>query len=394
MQVHAPARFQSLQSDYAQAEALRLLALRVARQHWQTTHDVRWLMPMLLQARPGELSPAELKAAATVADSTPAYQTLQYQLARLALQAGHADAANTRIDAMLAQPHSSQSIATRNRWLGLKLLSARTLNGFMLAAPRKLAEPNPGVPIPNESSAAPTVEIRYDSDFYQHLLHDFSLAELQRVRLRTDISADLRKTLTDIIWTRAVLLGDYASATALTDAVVQGRDTTRTLYQRFKSASSKAAKKQAATLIFVNAPELSPTAIQQNGNAPYWGCAYDYNANFMTFEDPPRWGNALTPNFQPGTQRQAAQRQRRLLHALPLRSDYLAPSLLAYARQHPDDTEVPKALHFLVAATRLECPGGGIHPRKTTANYSRDAFRLLHQRYPGNEWTLKTPYYF
>jgi hypothetical protein len=24
----------------------------------------------------------------------------------------------------------------------------------------------------------------------------------------------------------------------------------------------------------------------------------------------------------------------------------------------------------------------------------RDAFRLLHQRYPDNEWTLKTPYYF
>ena len=82
--------------------------------------------------------------------------------------------------------------------------------------------------------------------------------------------------------------------------------------------------------------------------------------------------------------------------ALPLRSEYLAPSLLAWAGTRPAGDEAPKALHLLVAATRMECTSGTEKPEKEQmrARYSRAAFDLLKKEYPDSKWAKATKYFY
>ncbi len=67
---------------------------------------------------------------------------------------------------------------------------------------------------------------------------------------------------------------------------------------------------------------------------------------------------------------------------------YFAPVVLSWAKQHPEDARVPEALHYFVRASRYGCVDKSIGP------YSKQAFELLHKRYPQSEWTPKTPYWF
>jgi len=49
---------------------------------------------------------------------------------------------------------------------------------------------------------------------------------------------------------------------------------------------------------------------------------------------------------------------------------------------------VPEALHLVVRAWRYGCA------ETTGENYSKQAFELLHKRYPESVWTKQTPYWF
>jgi hypothetical protein len=68
--------------------------------------------------------------------------------------------------------------------------------------------------------------------------------------------------------------------------------------------------------------------------------------------------------------------------------NYICRRVVAWGRAHPADPRVPRALHLAVQATRLGC-----HDAGTTA-LSKQAFRLLHARYPKSEWAQKTPHYY
>lgn len=364
-----------------------LVTLQRIRSELAKTPTTLWHMALLVQAQANELNSSERRKAAAVPVSSPAFQTLQYNLARLELLDNQADAADLRINRILDTQTTNLSSASRNRWLALKMLSSKSEDGFFVAAQRRPINPDQGIPIPNETQS-PASQAVYDSDFYRHLYHDFSLQQLYAAVRRSDLPPSLRTLLAEITWTRAIILGDYAIADALTNKLAQPRITTQHLYARFKTAQSKQARLQAATLILVNTPELIPRVPNKYGWTSCWGSGGD-NGSYWPEQTQL---DQIAPHFQSPTQRETSRREQRMLTALPKRSDYLAPSLLAYARAFPNDPEVPKALHFFVASTRLECGPDSLLQKPT--QYSRTAFRLLHQRYPDNEWTLKTPYYF
>jgi hypothetical protein len=67
--------------------------------------------------------------------------------------------------------------------------------------------------------------------------------------------------------------------------------------------------------------------------------------------------------------------------------------LLPWAATRPADPEAPKALHFLVASTRLEC-GYTPEPKPGAPNISKEAYTLLHKLWPSSEWAAKTKYWY
>src|SRR4029077_20505967 len=68
--------------------------------------------------------------------------------------------------------------------------------------------------------------------------------------------------------------------------------------------------------------------------------------------------------------------------------NWLGKRALEWATAHPDDPRVPETLHLVVRAWRYGCT------ESSGENYSKAAYELLQKRYPSNEWTKQTPYWF
>jgi hypothetical protein len=183
--------------------------------------------------------------------------------------------------------------------------------------------------------------------------------------------------------TRAVLLGQYAIADAVTDDLAKSRATTRHLYERYKKAATPDAKRDAAILILANTPELAPH-VSRGKYGNYWIC--------MGNERGDDGLDAVSPAFVSADERAQVEKEKAELRTLLRRSSYLIPRVIEWAKLNKADPEAPKALHFLIASTRNECGEGA--EDNSGRKYSKEAFEFLHRNYPKNEWTARTKYYY
>jgi hypothetical protein len=94
------------------------------------------------------------------------------------------------------------------------------------------------------------------------------------------------------------------------------------------------------------------------------------------------------PSFLTASERASADDQRSKLAALAAGPVYMGRVVLDWAKAHPDDQRLPEALHLVVRATRYGCSDNG------TAAINKQAFDLLHARYPNSTWATQTPYWF
>lgn len=93
--------------------------------------------------------------------------------------------------------------------------------------------------------------------------------------------------------------------------------------------------------------------------------------------------------FLSADQRDAAEAEsEKILEAEPWEATYLARESVGWALKHPDDSRVPEALHRAVMASYYQCTD------ENTGKYSKEAFDLLHRRYPSSPWTARTPYWY
>jgi hypothetical protein len=367
-------------------EQQRKAALQTLRQRWLKQADPLWLAPLLALAHAKELSAAERKAAAAIASAHPLYQHAQYHLARLAILENRVDQADKDIDRVMATFGKTMSVATTNRFLALKMVSANSLDDYLKAALRRPDQVDTGTPIDAAAPAADT-----DADFVRSVFQYLPLNELKTLLKRPSLPVAFKTRLQETAFARALIFNDEATALEYLDIIAATRATTRQLYTRYRNAKPGQERKLAASLILVNTPELGPAVFDTAGVAREWGCK-----TFGTPDIDTSNVVAAAPRFLSVQEHADADREQQTLLKLPLRSEFIAPTLLAWARTKPNDEEAPKALHFLVASTRMECPYGGDKPEKeqARARYSREAFDLLHKLYPNSQWTKQTKYYF
>lgn len=99
-------------------------------------------------------------------------------------------------------------------------------------------------------------------------------------------------------------------------------------------------------------------------------------------------GKIPSPDFLNACERAAAAKEWSALQSLPAAPSWLGRETVAWAKAHPNDPRVPEALHLVVRATRYGCNDAD------SGKYSRQAFTLLHKRYPNSPWARKTPFWF
>lgn len=76
------------------------------------------------------------------------------------------------------------------------------------------------------------------------------------------------------------------------------------------------------------------------------------------------------------------------LMALKTSTGFVGDHVLARVKTHAGDPDLPWLRHVVAACTRGGCLDAN------AKQLSKEAFTVLHKRFPRDEWTRKTPYFY
>lgn len=399
----------------------------VARAHaverWRTTNSELWLMAALSMANATDPNAAALEnAAAAVAPTSPGYEMAVYYRARLLAGQNKQEAARKLLAANLPR-FEKGSLSSYNLLLSVRFEVAENFHQLLELAPRTPVEyattgcddcgTSGG---PESDGQTKPLPKRLDGDSAVIFNQRLPLSMLSEAATETVLPSDLRTVIGTASWTRAAILDDATAIKALTPVLVDAHPELRDYVKDYDAAASEDARTFAATWMLLHFPGMQPFI---------WGGAFretkfdkidDFRDNwwcgnpFPTKTLPPntvRYGNGPWvdratgkpavplpvaplpfPSFLTATQRANAEEQRRKLSTLASGPDYIGTVVLAWAKSHPDDKRLPEALHLVVRATRYGCADDKTGP------ISKQAYDLLHARFPNSEWAKKTPYWF
>jgi hypothetical protein len=214
------------------------------------------------------------------------------------------------------------------------------------------------------------------------------IALLLEAAQSSSVPNPLRRELARSTWTRAVLIGDLATANKLQPVLEQLDHPLWTMMEPFRSAANDSDKYFTAAFILLNNPGLEPSVRAGVLRSPTLGEIDNYRDNWWCKEPEERATEPPVPSFLSPADLNNAKQEREKLTESEIAPNYLTSEVLTYAAQHSENPLVPQALHLSVRATRYGCSN------PETTHLSEKAFQLLHKQYPDNEWTKKTKYHF
>ena len=407
-----------------------------ALERWQTLHSIPWLVATLATISPQHPQAAAIAAAAanTSPDSS-AFATITFHRARILMNSGKQDAARDELDRVLAANRENFPPSSLNLIVAERFRLARDFDEFLKYAPREAA----GIvtfndlEIPdgdnfenafsmNEAEYKPAPQIPlFDSDSVRIINRQLPLAMLRQAASSTMLPEDLRAQIAQVAWVRAVLLEDDAAAKSFAPVVARLTPALKSDIDKFSAEKTAEDRRFAAILEILRNPGLRPNATagalrkqpldkidQYRDN---WWCAaeepktpapgekieedqtvVENNAWFPTLTTPLEniWlpNGVAAPPFLTDNDSKTASAEWKRLAAVGPAPDSLTSAVLAWAKAHPDDERVPEALHLAVRSTRFGCTN------PSTAKLSKQAFELLHTKYPKSSWAAKTPYWY
>lgn len=362
-----------------------------ALERWRATHSTPWLVAALA-AKPDEEGVREelLKAADETPPQSPGYFTVQYYAVALMAK----EAARARLDAALS---AKPPRAARNLLLAARMRFARDWAEFLRDAQRHPVDVDGyDYSVAGTTPSHTADEIGLDSDGVDVLNHLIPLSLEAGAALDSQLPVDIRREVATAAWTKAVLLNQWATARKLGPVMAELYPTVRVDLDATDLDENEA--RFAAVLTMLRNPGLRPYVEAGFGRLTKmdridefrdnWWCAAEqdramsYALSNLYGQEKPR------ADFLTAQEVAAAKAEDEGVRALAGAPDLLASETVHFAKEHPADARVPEALHLAVRATRYGCVS------EHTSIASREAFELLHARYPNSEWARATPYWF
>jgi hypothetical protein len=400
-------------------------------QRWNETKSLPWLVAALSQADAKESAlPALLAAVSKVGPDSPAYLTLTFHRLRLLEQSGNVDAARHDLDELLAQQRNSMPISARNEFLALRMKLASNLAEFLQFAPRLSTDATGVAPIPAGKSdydpGSPEYAVtrpHFDSDASVVLTEKLPLRLLADAAKSNTLAPALRSDIAVSAWTRAILLKNDAIAREMTPVVTELVPELKDDLAEYAKTSDPEAGESAAVFAILRNPGFRPFVSASPGRGWFysttdnhfnsidnfgdnWWCNFlptqknqrptgGFYLMFSTLRAPLQeiypGGVVSAPALLSAQDKNTADEEVNALAAQPSAPRWLGEFTINWAKAHPDDPRVPEALHNIVRSWRYGCTETD---QRDAPNYSKDAFEILHTRYPDNDWTKKTPYWF
>jgi hypothetical protein len=393
---------------------------RVSR--WQQTKSPAWLVASLTYAQVDTPQLQDLlDAAAKVPATSPAYLTLTFHRDRLLAAEGKTVQAREDLDKILKPPGDRMPLSTRNLFTALRMRVARNLDEFLEFGPRRLVtvtDDTTAGDLPNSyfcegGRANRCNDPLFDADAARELTEAIPTRLLAQAAQSSRLRANLRREIAQAAWTRAILLNDDPAARELAQMLSSLAPDLAAELMAYSGAPTLEARRFAAVFLISHRPELHPYIYAGLGRETASGTIDNYRDNwwcdftaadevqfhtFNFYEMGTKIGGALStiypngktiaPQFMSATEQRVADKEWNVLSGLPSAPSWLGQQVLDWSKAHPDDPRVPEALHLTVRATRFGCWDAD------SGDYSKQAFMLLHRRYPKSEWTTQTPYWY
>jgi hypothetical protein len=362
----------------------------LAIEKWRSKRTLPWLVSAIAWLKMSKAEEPDLVAAArAIRPDSPAYATVTYHGILKYIDTGRFADARRWIDAALA---TKQSDSVVNLFRAERLRIASDWTEFLRYAPRKPADYiDPKHPVAFSYDAALPLN---QSVPLQQWIDAANSASIPKV-LQTDIAR--------AGWVRAIILDDTAAARTLAERLVQLDPQVAPEMRGYLAERDPATAKFSAVYLMLRAAGLEPVLRPGDARRTPITKQDDFRDNWWTLSKPvdpqdpeleqlgdlyPK-GRIGPTGFLSKDQRAAGEEEwQRLLKLADNSVNYLCPQAIAWARSHPQDPRVPQALHLAVNATHYGPADESSH------QYSKEAFDLLHHKYPNSEWTKRTKYWY
>lgn len=381
-----------------------------AYEKWKATESAHWLVAALSHAENAAAQKSELLTeAAKIQKNSAAYATARYHQIRLLLADGKRAEAKKLLDEILANDFQNYPVSTQNKFFAERLVLAENLSEFLKYAQRKPAtfvwsddanEEGDDLASDNELKIWTKREM-FDEDAAAFLNERMPLAVLREAALSNQLPEHLKKFVVSAVWTRAFLLGDEAIEREFTPLVLRYSKEFAPQFSKYANAANPTDREAAALLAVLSYPVIQPyvpVGLGRESSTPdsidstrgNWWCAEDANKkdeethyNRYGYKYPTDY-----PNFLTDQQTAAAVREHNQIIASGDSATFLARRAVEFAKRNPNHRQTPEILHLAVRSTRYGCTDAN------TEKFSKEAFTILHKRYPKSPWTAKTPYWF
>ncbi len=398
-----------------------------ALSQYRQTKSNLWLLTAITKAETASTDLNLLLEAVEKIDRyAPAYPTIAYHKARILTEQGKTAEARKLLDDILNST-LDLPISTRNKFLEQRTKLADTLDDFL-----KFAQLTPfAFDLDGESGTIdhfikqsksyydPKYETKSREEYEKEVEEQYKNEKLwegrtmfnyqtidlmnQHFPLTVLLEAEKSPALPNYlherfalaIWTRAILLNDFATVQKIAPEVIKFHPELKDLMDKFFLAKTPVARQRAAIYMILKNPMVSPFLEDGLGKSDNefgsfdsndWWCApsdtqYDEMGNEVEATLPPK------PLFLTTAQSKAAQVERKKLIAIGDAPKYFGEKVLEWARLAPLDKRVPESLFIVWEAngwTKYGC-GNNEELREQSGN-------LLKKKYPQSEWTKKLFY--
>ena len=381
-----------------------------ALEKWQQTSSTPWLVAALTRMTADHPRASELIQHGRTADiNSPGYLSLSYHSARLLVESGARGDAREELDRLLTLEQVRSDRSSLNLFLSLSMRLAQDLDEFLKYSQR--------VPVAMGWSMESDEHLgdwrgvlNEDSDGRPFLGDDAVAVLYQKMPLELlaeaasnqVLSPHLRRRVALAAWARAVLLGRHELGNTLIPILAELAPELDSGLGEYAGAKTDEARAFAGAALMLKFPGVLPyvragvgrkTPVGEIDNfRKNWWCQLHPGQPLISytdrwFADPERPAPEF-PAFLTERQTEATRSELEILFEIPTGPNYLSEQVTKWAVKNRDDPRVPEALHLAVKSTRFGCTD------PETGGHSQQAFRLLHRRYPENEWAKKTKYWY
>lgn len=376
---------------------------------WHTKQTLPWLIATLEYLQKNDPAVGEaIRAADKLKPDSPAFATAAFHVNRLLIDTHQDKSARDRLDVILKN-RADLPLSSVNLFLAERMKVAANWDEFLRYAQRVPAgasfdEDSDVSPDPDQNNplkAFANGRTTLDADAAKILNEQAPLKLLASAATSMALPSELRADIALAAWTRAVLFDDTKVASDLSPAL-------KGAAAAYQQETDPARKKFSAVYFMLKHPGIRPyvetgfgrlTAMEKIDDfRDNWWCSLDagnqdavtnYYRARSAIEAPLK---LLYPNDQPtalflsSAERSQGAAEWKKLASLPSAPTYLSGQAVTYVQAHADDPRAPEALYLAVRSTRYGCSDA------KTGTVSKQAYDLLHQKYPDTDWAKQTKY--